>query len=271
MAAGATAHAVRPAGPSVEFKRILEAGIDPGADVRAVKRVMSRLGCKPWAQFDDVFHDPQTTQEIKKTQLVLSVAEDGQWGNDTHTASLAAVCPEETPHAGEWAWDQTSQNLYNGFADTTAAEAIVKAIFAFWHQMEDHKDTWHYSQHRPIDYKSGPGAGGQADCSGTVLMAAKAAGAKSPDVKFGYTGWGNTDSLRVGGSMISLADVGRYCQDHYVLAFFGSSWDSTDHVIAAETPTAWHSDGSESAPDIWSTIHWDPNLNFIGCRAYAVI
>jgi hypothetical protein len=104
---------------------------------------MSRLGCKPWAQFDDVFHDPMTTQEIKKTQHALNVAVDGQWGPDTHAASLEATCPDGAPHAGEWAWDQTSQNLYNGYTDTTAAEAIVKAIFDFWHRMENNRANWH--------------------------------------------------------------------------------------------------------------------------------
>jgi hypothetical protein len=101
-------------------------------------------------------------------------------------------------------------------------------------------------------------------------MAAKAAGAKAPDVHFGYDGWGNTDSLRRGGVEISLADVGRYCKDQYVLAFFGSSWDSTDHVIAGEAPGLWHSDGSEAAPEIWSGVH-APGLHFLGCKAYAVI
>jgi hypothetical protein len=259
--------------PKVDFKRVLQKGVEPGNDIIAVKRAVSRHGNWPWMQFDSIWHTgPGTFADVglKNFQKQKGLTADSIYGPETHKALINSKIPAGHVHAGEWCFDQTSINLYTGAPDPTAAVTIVKAIFKWWRCAEGVQAKWHYSQRRPIDLASKCDAGGYSDCSGMVVQAAHAAGAKSPDVVYGYSGWGNTDSLRRGGKSISLVDVNRYCKDHYVLAFFGSSWDNTEHVIAAESYSVWHSDGDENAPEIWPNVHYS-GQNFLGCRAYAVI
>ena len=259
--------------PIVKFKRVLQKGVDPGHDVRAVKRAVARHGEWPWQQFDDIWHTGPKTfadQGLRNFQKAMGLTPDGVYGPQTHNKLIGAKIPKTHLHAGQWCFDQTSINLYNGYEDQSAATRIVKAIFKFWHCMEDVQQSWHYSQVRPINLTAKCNSGGYADCSGTVIMAAHAAGAKSPDPIYGYSGPGNTDSLRMGGFSISLSEVGRYCKDHYVLAFYGWAWSATDHVVAGEAPNIWHSDGNENAPEIWPSVYAG-GLNFLGCKAYAVI
>lgn len=262
--------------PQATFKRILKDGVDPGKDVKAIKRAGSRFGVWPWQQFDDVWHTgPKTFSNVAIPALrkKFKMPSGKNYDEELHRHLLVAKVPRGAnhPHAGEWCWDQTSLNLYNGYVDMSLAEGIVRDYFVYWHEMEKYRDRWHYSMRRPNDYTHDPEEGGYADCSGTVMKAAKAVGMKCPDIVFGYNGWGNTDSLRRGGFSISLSDVGRYCHDHLVLAFYGPNWDDTDHVIAAERADLWHSDGREAAPETWPDIHFDSFLNFLGCRAYAAI
>jgi hypothetical protein len=259
--------------PKVDFKRVLQKGVDPGTDIRAVKRAISRHGEWPWTQFDNIWHTGKGSFSqvgLKNFQKHKGLEVDGIYGEKTHAALLKSRVPADHVHAGEWCFDQTSINLYNGYQDYSAAEKIVKAIFKWWRCAEGVAGSWHYSQWRPFDFDAKCDAGGRSDCSGMTIQAAHGAGAKSPDIVCGYSGYGNTDSLRRGGIPISTSDVIRYCKDHYVLAFYGPSWSETDHVIAGEAPNIWHSNGNENAPEIWNGVY-DTRLNFLGCRSYQVI
>ena len=257
--------------PNVKFKRILQKGVDPGTDIRAVKRAVSRHGEWPWMQFDNIWHTGPGTfanSGLKNFQKNMGLTADGIYGEVTHQALTTAKVPKGHMHAGEWCFDQASINLYTGQLDFSTAEKVVRAIFKWWHCAEAVQVSWHYSQRRPFNFPKCD-AGGYSDCSGMTIQAAHGGGAKSPD-PYGFSGYGNTDSLRRNGFPISLAEVDRYAKDHYVLAFFGQYWDATDHVIAGESIDIWHSNGNENAPEIWPNVHYS-GQNFLGCRAYNVI
>lgn len=278
--------------PSVPFKRVLtppkqQGGITTlGPDVKALKRVVSRSGNWPWQEFNQQYTNIFALGEKNKVgaakkglggvvrlQNSLGFTGTGVWTEKTHEATLSLTVPQGLPHAGEFIWDQTSINQYNGYEDLTAAQKIVQDIFKWWQYLVTNDPAWHYLQQRPVfDLIKGyspPLLPGYSDCSGTAIYCAWLGGAKSPDVHYGFSGYGNTDSLIDGGFQIAESEISKYAPNYYVLAFYGPhTWD-TEHVTCVKSASEIFSHGQESDPRIYNTIHY--RTDFLQVRAYPVI
>jgi len=259
-----------------------------GQDIIAVKRMVSRLGLWPWGQFDDSYYEgfskgqknrlgrPIKGREgVAGLQRKLNIKATGYYGKATHLASTNLRIPTGLPHAREFAWDQTAINLYKKFDDTSPSESLVNDIFGWWDYLVAREPSVHYDQGRPITIISRgdkpPEMPISDDCSGTLIGCAWLAGAKSPDVSFQYSGYGNTSSLVAGGIHISESEIAAYCKNYYVAAFYGpSKWD-THHVVAVRNPTKIYSHGREAGPEvIYNNLHYH-FYPLVAIRAYPVI
>lgn len=275
----------------VPFKRVLtppgtSTKIETGADVLALKRVVSRSGCWPWQEFNQqytnifaegLFKNGKKVAGnggVKQFQKNLGLKNaNGVWDEITHNLSLDYKVPSKLPHGGEWIWDQFSINQYQGFADLTAAQEIVAEIFKWWDYLVTNEPAWHYLQQRPIydlikRFKP-PQLPGYSDCSGTAIYCAWLGGAISPDVHFGYSGYGNTDSLVTGGFQIAESEIAKYAPNYYVLCFYGAHDWQTEHVTCVKDASHVYSHGQESDPRVYNTIHY--RSDFLQLRAYPVI
>lgn len=272
------------AAPVVKFKRALyppshKGGSHDGSDVIAVKRAISRAGFWPWQEFDDTYsagfaNGNKSGGGVKDFQKTTGITPaTGFYGSATHTALLSARVPAGSPHAGEWVWDQSAINLYNGFVDMTAAQQIVASIFGWWDWLVARNPDVHYLQARPVleltERNNPPKIPMYCDCSGTTIYCAWLGGAISPDIIYGYSGYGNTDSLIKGGFQIQESEIAQYCQDYLVLSFYGESVWNTDHVTNVRSASQNYSHGKESDPSVYNTIHYRPD--FLQLRAYNVI
>lgn len=274
----------------VPFKRVLNPPVGEtiitGSDVKALKRVVSRSGNWQWQEFNQQYTSVfakgykkkiggyvKGEGGVAKFQSVLGLPQTGIWDLKTHNKSLTYKVPKDLPHAGEWIWDQFAQNQYNGQVVMTAAQKIVAEIFHWWQYLVDNDPAWHYAEVRPI-YElvqkwNPPHLPGTSDCSGTSIYMAFVGGAISPDVHYGFSGAGNTDSLVTGGFQIAEADIAKYCQNYYVLAFYGPhDWD-TSHVTAVKSASENYSHGKEDDPTMYNSIHY--RSDFLQLRAYPVI
>ena len=112
---------------SVDFPRALYApdwpnkpASDPGPDVKAYKRAISRLGRWPWQTFNETFTNDfahGTSGNVGDTG-VEGVQRQTPWLDDTGNVSeklfavlMRALIPPCLPHANEYAMDQTSLDL----------------------------------------------------------------------------------------------------------------------------------------------------------------
>ncbi len=250
--------------------------------VIAVKTAISRAGFWPWQEFDDEYNNLFAHGVPKggkgksgvhgfKVANNISIQADtyDKW---THVALLKTRVPAGKPNEGEWAFSPRARYLYMGYEDETENERIVAEIFRWWDVLLRNEPSCHYSQQRPIyplvRRQDPPQFPNWLDCSGTVIYTCWLAGAKSPD-PYGYSGYGNTNSLNDNGFVISLDQVERYCTTHLVCAYYGpSKWD-TRHMVAIKSPTKVYSMGREGAPEIHSSIRYRSDL--VECRAYGVI
>lgn len=269
------------AAPKVPFKRIVKAGMK-GDDVLALKIITSRAGCWPWQEFDNIAHPEfmngrgkKGQTGIKGLQKVLRVSADGVYGPATHSKSLPFRVPRHHAHAGEYIWDGRAAMLYasSTVSAATKSAAIVADIFKWWDWMVARTASIHYSQVRPMGQMAArhepPILPYWEDCSATFIYCAFLGGAKSPDIAYGFSGYGNTDSLVRCGRLISESEIPKYCKEHYVGAFYGHSHWNTVHVAAVKSPTQVYSMGSEKAPERWPNIHYDSPL--VEVRAFEVI
>lgn len=275
------------AAPSVPFDHPLYPpshvqGPSVDQTVLAVKIAISRAGYWPWQEFDLAYNDA-FAHGIKgkgkrfsgvhgfKVSHEISIQGDTYdvW---THRALLKTRVPAGQPNAGEWAFSPRAQAIYRGYEDETEQEKMVAEIFRWWDVLIANEPRCHYSQQRPIvplvKRQDPPVFPNWLDCSGTVIYTCWLAGSKSPD-PYGYSGYGNTNSLNDNGFRISLDQVEKYCKDHLVLAFYGPSRYATTHVTAVKSPTKNYSMGKEAGPEIISTIRYRHDL--LELRAYEVI
>ncbi len=260
----------------------------PGNDIKAVKRPVSRMGLWPWGEFDDVYYEGfskghknklgkpiKGEQGVAGLQRILGIQATGYWGKPTHEASLTLRVPNGLPHEGEFIWDQSAINLYNGFEDLSPAENLVKDIFGWWDWLVAREPSVHYDQGRPINIiyrgERPPKLPLSEDCSGTFISCAWLAGAKTPDPWYGYKGYGSTDSLVHGGIPINESQISAYCKTHYVAAFYGTAvWD-THHVVAVKDANTIYSHGREAGPEIIrNNLHYH-TYQLVAIRAYPVI
>ncbi len=280
---------MRDSPPTLAFVRPLYPADDPhgrgpttGDDVLAVKRAISRMGYWPWGEFDREYNDRfahgvgrrRATSGVAGYQASHDLPATGWYGRRTHELLVASRVPAGLPHAGEWAFDQASINLYRGSESYTEAEQIITRYYQWWDMLVRNEPYWHYSQQRPIRPLTSrliprDGVGGYLDCSGSVIYVAWLAGAKSPDPHYAYTGYGNTDSLRVGGEPVPMDQVAEAARSRLVLGYYGRAWWATEHVVAAKSPTEVYSMGREQDPAVRPSLTYRPD--FLGCRAYEVI
>jgi len=266
------------AAPNVPFKRILKVG-DTGDDVKAIKIITSRAGCWPWGEFDNVASDKfmhgygsrKNTQGLEGMQKLLKVAADGVYGPMTHKASLPFRVPKGLAHAGEYIWDGHSQALYKG-GRTGTAESIVADIFNWWDWMVAREPQIHYSQIRPMPelarHHEPPVLPYSEDCSSTFIYCAFLGGALSPD-PYGFSGYGNTNSLVKNGINITRDQIAAYCRKYYIGAFYGASIWNTHHVSAVKDASHVYSMGNERAPERWPNVDYMSQL--VALKAYRVV
>lgn len=256
----------------------------PTVDQRvvAVKTAISRAGYWPWQEFDQVYNNAfahgipkggKGKSGVHGFKVAKSISIQGDtYDRWAHEALLKTRVPPGNPHSGEWAFSPRARYLYLGYEPEGEAEGVVREIFAAWDILVRNEPRCYYSQQRPIvplvRRHDPPRFPNWLDCSGTVIYTCWLAGAKSPD-PYGYSGYGNTNSLNDRGFHISLGSVDDYCQSHLVLAFYGPSRYNTTHVTAVKTPTKVYSMGRNAGPEIWGEIKY--RRDFLECRAYEVI
>ncbi len=252
------------------------------ARVLAVKMAVSRAGFWPWQEFNNSYSNQFAHGIPKKGKRQSGVHgvkafHDISFSGDVydqwvHTALLKMRVPAGQPHTGEWAWNARARYLYQGFKDESEEERIVREIFQAWDILVRNEPYSHYTQARPIGplfrKQDPPEFPNWLDCSGTVIYTCWLAGAKSPD-PYGYSGYGNTNSLNDNGFYISRDQISKFCKTHLVCAFYGpSNWD-TRHMVAVKSPNEIYSMGNEGGPEKKDSIdYWS---RFLECRAYKVI
>lgn len=264
--------------PNVPFKRVLHLG-DTGEDVLAVKRAIARAGFWPWQEFSEKYHEKFARGKKRPTKRInqgvagfkrsKNINVPIVYDKETHDKLVGTRVPEGKPNEGEWVFDKTARVLYNGFEDISPEEEVLAEIYKYWDELVDNQGSVHYSQMRPwrkIDPIRYPI---WLDCSSTCIYTAWLAGAKSPDPVNGYNGYGYTGTLISGGFRIASNDVARYAKKHLILAFYGSSRWNTKHVVSVREMNRVYSNGSEAAPDIYTTPYY--RGDFIEFRAYEVI
>ncbi len=250
--------------------------------VLAVKIAISRAGFWPWQEFDMAYNNA-FAHGIKgkgkrysgvhgfKVAHKISIQGDtyDRW---THQALLKTRVPKGSPHEGEWAFSPRARYLYNGYESETEAEKIVREYYEWWDVLVRNEPKCHYSQQRPImplvRRQEPPVFPNWLDCSGAVIYCAWLADARSPD-PYGYSGYGNTNSLNDNGFRIGESEINKYAKDHIVLVFYGPSRWATTHVVSCKSPTQVYSMGTESGPDLLHTIHYRRDI--IEIRAYQVV
>lgn len=256
----------------------------PTVDQRvvAVKIAISRAGFWPWQEFDNVYNNafshgiPKSGKQKSgvhgfKVSKGISIQGDtyDKW---THEALLKTRVPPGKPNAGEWAFSPRARYLYLGYKPESEEAGILREIYQAWDTLCVNEARSHYSQQRPIvplvkrqDPIVFPN---WLDCSGTVIYTCWLGGAKSPD-PYGYSGYGNTNSLNDNGFWIPVEKVDTYAKDHLVLAFYGPSRYNTTHVTSVKNSGRVYSMGREAGPEIVSSIRY--RHDFIECRAYEVV
>lgn len=267
--------------PAVKFDRIVKAGMT-GDDIIALKIITSRAGCWPWQEFDAIAHPEfmngkgksKGTSGIKGLQRLLGVKADGVYGKATHTKTLPYRVPKGRPHTGEYVWDGYSQALYEKAYPDARRRGIVADVFSWWEWMVAHEPQIGYSQRRAMKelalHREPPRLPFDEDCSSTFIYCAFLGGAKSPDIAYGFSGYGNTDSLIRCGIPINRDQINEYAATHYVGVFYGESVYSTHHVAAFKTEQAGYSMGRQSAPERYHGIADGPG-HVAGIRAYEVL
>lgn len=274
--------------PKVPFGGTLYPTDDPkkrrpnaGDQVKAIKIAVSRFGFWPWPEFNNLMNPAFAhgvgrkvgTSGLAGAQKALGIAPTGIYGAKTHAALVKARVPKGHPHHGEPVFDAHSIALYTGGDPLDHASKLVASAFSWWDWMVAHTGQIGYSQARAMQelarHLKPPVLPFDEDCSSTFIYCAFLAGAKSPDIAYGFSGFGNTDSLVRCGQLISEADISKWCRTHYVGAFYGASHWDTHHVAAVKSQSEVYSMGREQAPERWSSVHNDPGL--IEIRAYEVI
>lgn len=261
----------------------------PDDDILAIKRVVSRADHWPWGEFNNVYteefakgrRNSKTKRLIKGQDGVWGLKKalgikpvDGVWDKEVHELSQTLRVPKGKIHAGEPVWDAFARSLYQGFEDVTPQEELVKEIFGWWKWMVNREPSIFYDQERPITIISRgqkpPRTPFSDDCSGTFIGAAWLAGAKSPDLQYGYSGYGNTSSLVRCGFPISERDIAKYCEKYYIGAFYGTSIWNTVHVCAVEAPDKLYSHGREAGPEVIRNLHYHP-YPLVALKAFQVL
>jgi hypothetical protein len=211
---------------------------------------------------------------LKGLQRLLGVKVDGVYGQNTHATSLPFRVPKGKTHGGEYVWDGHAQALYEGAYPDLHARTVVADVFTWWQWMVDREPQIGYRMWRPMQelrlHHEPPHLPFDEDCSSTFIYCAFLGGAKSPDLAYGFSGFGNTDSLVRCGIPILQSQIGEYCQTHYVGVYYGTSVWSTHHVAAAKSPTKFGSMGRQGAPEWYHSIGDGPG-NVAAIRAHEVL
>lgn len=200
-------------GPNVKGKKQAR-----GQDVVAVKRALSRSGYMPWNTFDNVYNT-KTVSAVHRLQQSNNVyPATGHYGPKTHNL-LVSLHAKKKPQ--EWSFDKYAEFLYDKARDDRVTKKdVVDFIVRVMFDMYEARADIDYSQMRPVypivQQITDPRRSRVLDCSGFLIyswyladrhFAAKGVDVPSPDPKYGYSGYGNTWSLKDGGKRVTEGTI----------------------------------------------------------------
>lgn len=245
-----------------------------GPDVIAYKRAVSRAGRWPWQEFDDAYSNAFSRGNggnvgdtgVAGFQRQMGIDDTGNMGSPTFDALNWSLVPQGLPNAGQPLFDQTAVNLLKEAAENAKPTPPNLDSFYDWLTiLERDQASITYSQARPIqplvDHENPPVYPTGIDCSGSLIYASWLAGLSSP-VPEGYSGYGNTGTMRSLGRRIDPSQVEEQAATQRVFAFY----TRPDHVVCVlGDGTVW-SHGQESGPDYQPSIWY--RSGFTECRTY---
>jgi hypothetical protein len=237
---------------------------DPGPDVVAYKRAVSRGGRWPWDPpfSDDYIRDfangvdggKVKNSGIRGVQRQQGIEPTGTLGKPTFEALRTAAVPPDRPNSGEPLFDSVCLDLLNdairkfGTVDDPKDEggAGADALVEYARSSITNEPKIHYEQERPMKHLGiPPSKGFTTDCSGHATSCFYEADWPDPN-DVDYNGTGYTGTLKNNPKVGAPYQIGD-------LAIYGSSWDATSHVCTcfeegSASSSAWCSHGSEAAP-----------------------
>lgn len=203
----------------------------PGADVVAIKRALSRTGFLPWQHPFSGKYDTATAEVVQAFQAAKGIRPTGWYGRRTHEALRRT---KRDQHPTQWAFDAYSLELLGKAADIILPSPIEKAraglvdAVGYWIVRREeiaYAHGWDPDV-RPFPLVKPPAIPKKTDCSGFATTAFYAIGAPDPNGKingreysgYGYTGTliGNGDLVGRGNGALAAATVG-------CLIFYGST------------------------------------------------
>lgn len=111
-------------------------GTADGADVKAIKRAVSRSGHWPWSSFDAAYSNSFAhgrsgnvhENGLAGLQRQNGIDATGWMGEKTYNLIRSARIPDGLPHAGEPILDPTAIELLNGYTEAAAGPLIRKGM-----------------------------------------------------------------------------------------------------------------------------------------------
>ena len=239
---------------------------EPGDDVVAYKRAVSRGGRWPWDPpfSDDYIADFANGVEggkvknsgIRGVQRQEGIEPTGVIGEPTFQHLRKAAVPAGRENSGEPLFDSVCIDLLknaqkkHGTVDDPKEEpkpAGEKALVDYCRESISHEPKINYLQQRPMQHLGVPPSKGfKTDCSGHSTSSYYEAGWPDPNPGCDYNGTGYTGTLKNNPKVGAPYKIGD-------LAIYGSSWGNTGHVCTCfeagdSNSSSWCSHGSEAAP-----------------------
>lgn len=249
---------------SVPFPGLIKLGT-VGKRVIYVKRALAHAGYGPWTKTFSPIAGPFFMKQIHDLQNKHNLI-TANYNLETHNA----LCREHNKNdKTRWAFDSYEVAGLLSLQKTYTIQGVINLYYYWWDWAVQHNQNIHYSQVRPcwplMRKQKPPKLPLYLDCSDTAgYYFPFLAGSKPFDPIYGYSGYGNTDTLVTQGFPIAESEITKYAQDHIILAFY---W-SPAHVVAVKTPSLIYSNGQEAAPNTYNTIHYRSDLRQV--RAYSV-
>lgn len=249
----------------------------PGPDILAFKRagVRAQRWDRKFTELDDSYYNSfahGASMNVKDSgtagfQRQEGIEDTGWIGDETYQKMRRALVPIG-PNKGKPLFDPTAVRLLNLAADVFITSPGIREFYGWLDWLLARATLIGYSQTRPIqplvDREEPPRVPTDLDCSGSPIYVSWMSDLPSPDPN-GYSGFGNTDSLRQRGSRIDVAEARGLAQGHVVLAFY----ERPDHVVVVlQNGQVW-SHGREEGPEIRDEgIFY--RSGFAECRVYPV-
>jgi hypothetical protein len=248
----------------------------PGPDILALKRatIRAQRWDREFSQIDDVYYNRfahgeggniVATSGIAGIQRQEGIEDTGWIGDSTYQAMRRCLVPIG-PNKGKPLFDANAVKLLKEASALFTQPTTMRQFYEWLDWLARREPNVLYDMARPIqplaDKEKPPKLPSELDCSGSLIYASWLAGLPSPDPA-GYTGFGNTTSLRTKGAMIDPGRARSLAMGQRVFAFY----NGPDHVVAVlPNGTVW-SHGQESGPEIRvEGINY--RSGFAECRVY---